>query len=293
MLVNSVDLLKIEIHFGETSMVHGRKLLFGALLGLVSISGVVGAQPLGIHASPETGTFTLRLPDGTIITADAVSRRFYLTDSSGAFREVTFEEAISHAEPDPAQRAALMGAFESALINPIASGYQAHPAQPSPPLCWDSNECHPNAIGEEGEYGANNEVVGDDELPKPVDIPPMIVTAMRPSYDPASLGVNYWLGFMGGYANPGEDTSYQQSYADDYRRFQNQQQAACRSSMIASFEVTGAVILTGAACSAAVGSGGFAAAGCAGAAILTMTAWARMAVADAQCAQEYPGPGNW
>lgn len=283
--------------------------------GLVLLSLLVGASVVHaqdrIQANPAQKLFTFKLVDNSVIAADGVSRRFYLQTVNGGTLEMSFDEVIAHAEPDPAKRAALMATFEAALANPLNAGY----FESGFPLGPDPIPCDPPCMNPEFPTMVSDPlsmmVSGGGEI---TDLDGVTVIRRRPSSVPLiggdGGGVFWSSGYLGSYdpfgggggGGGGGETpvTYQQYWKDDFKRFERQRQAACGAATTNSFAFGANLGATLLSCGIAiagtpVGGTGPALLGalCFAEGLLTVKAWGDMAEANATCAATYPGPGNW
>lgn len=68
-------------------------LLFGLSLVLAFFADASHAQLSSGHFNPQEGTFNFSAPGGAL--------RIYLSAPNGGFSEISFQEAVADAEPDP------------------------------------------------------------------------------------------------------------------------------------------------------------------------------------------------
>lgn len=191
-----------------------RNILVAVLFWIVSCASTeVDAQQFaGGVFNPSNGTFQIRMQDGTLVVADRVTERIFITDRTGQMAEMTFEQAAATYEPDPAKRAALLSSLRSSMRDPQMGGALAFPVDPyrnEPNPCPDNGglpgggetECN---IGQ-GQPGFISTMSDDgDSLPKPTDLDTMTVTGMRPEVLTHSGGAAlYYSGSLGNYSNPG------------------------------------------------------------------------------------------
>lgn len=261
---------------------------FAALISMTLFNGSVAAQTsqlTTVHADPDNSTFSISQSNGITFVVDGISRKIYLASAAGNLSEFSFDDALPYAEPDPSNHQNFLQALDANLANPLLAGYGAYllPSDPDP-VCWDSNECHVDGGGDVSILGADFDQ--DAELPKPLDLNPVIVTGMRPVIVSSFVGANYMTGYLGSYENPNNSAQYQQCYALDYAIFQSQQQAACAAMTSAGVTFVGATVLGLAACK---GTAGLA---CAGSLLLIAAAWDNLARTDATCSQAYTAPAN-
>lgn len=273
-------------------------LLTGLVVLSASLSPAASAQLISGHSDPQGGTFSVRTPDGTLVVADAISQKVYISAINGASSEITFQQAIETAEPDPSKRQAMLAAITSGFTSSTSAGAFAFPVEGPQPNPCPNNGSNPGGWEEECEFGVmgtflNSMMSGDgDPLPKPTDLDGITVTGMRPEIL-TGAGVFYFSDNAGNYNNPGGSVSYQRYYADDYNRWKKNRSAACEAAHIQSFVVAGMVAGSVGACGAAAASGGLAAFACGGMIVGTMASFAQMHTLSQVCASEYPGPGNW
>lgn len=281
-----------------------RLLAFAGVVLVSALSFSANAQNISGFTDTEDGTFSVRTPDGTLVVADADSEMIYISNLAGMVAELTFEQALATAEPDPSQRVALLAAIRAGLVDPLAEGAFALPVgsyQPEPNPCpenganpggWES-ECQLDDSGN-GSGTTQSDGGSGDELPKPTDMDSITVTGMRPEIiENTNGGVFYSRGVMGNYDNPGGYVPYQQYWADDYNKWKKNRSAACNAAQLQSFAVAGSILLLGGTCTGAAATGGLAGAACGGAAVVLMASWAQMMASQQVCASAYPGPGNW
>jgi hypothetical protein len=289
------------IHLLTQGRVMRTILLFGLSLALAFFPDASHAQLSSGHFNPQEGTFTFSAPDGALIVAHAATQRMYLSAPNGGLSEISFQEAVAHAEPDPMKRPAMLAAMNNALADPDSAGAFALPwssggFEPEPPPCagnganpggWES-ECTLQGLRGGGLRAQSG---SGDELPEPTTLPRMEVLGMRPNL--VSGGVFYFQDTVGNYANTDGNISYQEFYAYDFNRWQASRSAACEAAKVQSLLVAGTLLATAASCGAAAASGGLAAAGCGGMIVVSMISWGQMSALNKTCASGYPGPGNW
>lgn len=241
----------------------------------------------------------------TLIVADPQSQRIYISGENGAVHEVTFEEAISNAEPDPANRAALRESFWAGLTNPELAGAFAIPLRsvdyfhvPNNPCDYGSN---PAGWEEECTIGAQGRAVmqsgdGEGALEKPVDLETVTVTALRPHvientggaafYSVSDVGNYDHVGVGGGYVD------YQRYYTDNFNSWNKNRSSACTSAVIRGVSTVAAGVAAGVAC-LAIPAGGVTSVACAAGIVGTVALWAEYSMSVNTCMSNYPGPGNW
>lgn len=258
------------------------------LLSSVTFTGSVGAQVLQsvtVHADPGNSRFSISRPDGTSFVVDGVSRKIYAANAAGNLAEFSFSDALPYAEPNSERRQNFIQSLDAGLANYLLAGYGAYilPGD-TDPICWDSDECHVNGGGEVSVLSSDADQ--DAELPKPIDLDPVVVTAMRPVVVSPSAGVNYMTGYLGSYDNQINSFDYQQCYAMEYAIFKAQQQSACASMSNAGVTFVASLAIGLAACKGTVGLA------CAGSLLLVAAAWDNLSQADAMCAQVFSHPAN-
>lgn len=281
------------------------------LLGWLFASGAVNAQHK-VQAKPSEKLFMFKLSDNNIIAVDGVSRRFYRTDPAGNKVEMSFDEVIAHAEPDPAKRPALMAQFEAALASSISAGYWESASSlqgpmPEPEPC--NPVCEFSRASADGPVMQSYATTGGDE--PPTDLDGVTVIGRRPSEVPLIGGGGgdgmFWSNNLGAYnqndafggGSSGDPVTYQQYWADDYKRFQREKLAACEAATVNAYAFGATMALTIITCGGAIalspaGGAGPAILGaaCFAESILTVKAWGDLSQADKQCSATYLGPGS-
>ncbi|MEN5061940.1 hypothetical protein [Luteimonas sp. TWI1416] len=262
--------------------------LFIALISLVIFTGPVHAQVLEsvtVHADPSNSRFSISRSDGINFVVDGLSRKVYVANPAATLAEFSFWDALPYAEPDAERRQSFLQALDVGLANHLFAGYGAYifPGD-TDPICWDSDECHVNGGGEVSVLSSSADQ--DAELPKPIDLDPVVVTAMRPVIVSPFGGANYMTGYLGSYDNQINSFDYQQCYAMEYAIFEAQQRSACASMSNAGITFVASLAIGLAACKGTVGLA------CAGSLLLVAAAWDNLSQADATCAQVFSHPTN-
>ncbi len=281
------------------------KLVYAGLL-LISLCfpQAAKAQLISGYTDQSNGTFRIRTSDGTLIVADPQSERIYISDVNGALHEVTFEQAISNAEPDPASRAALRDSFWAGLTNPELAGAFAIPIQsvdyfhqPNNPCDYGANpggfeqECTIDSGGGGVAMTQGGEEGGDSSLAKPVDLE--TVTALRPHLIENTGGASFYSrSSLGNYNNEGGYLEYQEYYTDNFNSWSRNRSAACTMAAISAVATAAAGVATGLSC-LGIAAGGVTAGVCAAGVVATVALWAQYSISVNTCMSDYPGPGNW
>lgn len=86
-------------------------VLLGGPLAINSANAQTQLQITRFQADPSDKLFRFVAPDGTVVAADGQTRRFYLQAPNGASAEITFDQALAHAEPNATRRAQLKAKF--------------------------------------------------------------------------------------------------------------------------------------------------------------------------------------
>jgi hypothetical protein len=278
-------------------------LLHGLSLILLLLANAAHAQLASGHLSSQDGTLTLRTPDGALFVADLSTQRIYASTPNGTLSEITFEDAVAAAEPDPANRPALLAAFNSVLGSQNSNGAFALPIlAPAYPPCTD-NGANPGGWEEEcqleglrGHHSTLQSENNGPELDEPTDLPGVEVLGMRPNYFPSG-GSFYVADSLGNYQNVDGNVSYSELFAYDFHRWNKNRSAACDAAQTQSFIVGGSITGTVGTCAIAVAASGptagFAFMACGGALVVTGAAWGQMLELNKTCVSEYPGPNNW
>lgn len=257
------------------------------------------------QTDPADKLFRLVAPDGTMVAADGETNRFFIETPGGESFEITFDQALAAAEPDPSKRDRLESDFEAALADAELANYSyVHELELSPPVpCQPPPgkifcEIQPYSVPGVNQLasGAFSEEEDDEDV---TDLDRVTVTARRPQI--MTIGGAGGAGFWSGgiiYGNPYKGGSnkardYQQCWAEDYDDFKRSQGEACFNANAAAATGVGALLTAGELCLATAvtaGGGGVGAVGCAGAAIVYVVSLVTTFHYERQCLAEYTEP---
>lgn len=276
-----------------------------ALLGSLGGMNAADAQTMTrTQIDPADKLFRMVAPDGTVIAADGVTKRFFIETSAGQSFEFTFEQALAHAEQNPAKRATLRADFEGALAHVEMANY-SH-VYLLPPTALPPVPCRPRPGEIVCEITANNNaselmaVFADeeeDEEDPPFDLDEVSVTGRMPTSMQGWSGLGGWGYFPGGssYSNPDPLGSYaaeqyQKCAAKDYEDFQKNRAGACATANLAKVGWGSTTLLAGKACLASTVTTVGAAIACGVGAISVVVTLYPVVSNELQCRAEYTKP---
>ncbi|MBB3344171.1 hypothetical protein [Luteimonas sp. RC10] len=283
-----------------------RLSIFVLFFSVFCFSSAANAQFISGYTDQADGTFRIRAQDGTLIVADPHSRRIYISGTDGSMSEVTFDQAIGHAEPNPAARESLRESFWRGLTTPEFAGAFAIPVKSLEYFPQSNNPCdagsNPGGWEEEcnfnpdGGFGVVIQSGGEDDssLEKPVDME--TVHALRPHLITNTGGGSFYSsGFLGNYENVGAGggyLEYQEYYANDFNAWSRNRSDACNRASLMGVAAVAAGVGAGMVCltSPVVGVTALA---CAAGIVGTIALYAEYSSAAHTCMSSYPGPGNW